>query len=807
MAGQDDTEIEKQALLDDESEEKFESSGGVTPTDKSTSRPFKKWMDSFRGRKHESPTVQRRYVEGWSDSSSQGSQTLQSSASDSSQLGTVKTTTASIGSQSLIRSRTTLQSATSQSIQSDARGSGDISRSTSIRHADEAAETRSTRRRHILQELVETESDYVLGLKALIGILTIFSTRREIYENVQEILEMHERFLTQLHTASPMSAPQAQQTGAAELTSRGITKRIGTLDLSSLKGLQQRSLRTRSLKASVNQRLLALAAEPAETLEVAREFERLASIRTPMRLLSFPVYDKFCSNYELLTHDVALLRRSIANWTIYDQGIEALSKSVSSTERRRQEDNKSMTLNDLLIKPIQRLCKYPLVLQDLLRATPVSDCPSSHDGIQQALDSIRVQVTRINLAAGNPINKDRIRKTFLLQDKIDISKSHAIQDIYMDLGPVIMCGVLHVTYQTPATTNGEFMVCALFQRYLLFAKGADEMHRLEAVASVYLDSLKFDSLQNGRGLYSYGCVFSWKLLFQNQGQNYEFILSASSAVEEKQWNTEILKVSATLVETTQPRTWEPGRHSFLALQLLPLDHVQYSVSSVARRSMDSTSIIRKSHVQHVVIKKTHFPRHTEEPVTQAEGEIERPKTPVDRSAVTLTARRMDRIRLERLISDIYTADLLPSPGMVLGRGDLFRRGSIMRRLSLRPGFTRRSSSDSTFHSRTVSTDTRADEEKEEMNKEAPGNSEMGENKEAECNSPETPTTPRRSKAFFFKDSPKNPASSVSSPRSEQRLSQDGSSESAQSPKKWSSPKKVFSSLKSKKLKKTRSQAE
>lgn len=75
-----------------------------------------------------------------------------------------------------------------------------------------------------------------------------------------------------------MSAPQAQQAGASELTSRGITKRIGSLDLGSLKGLQQRSLRTRSLKASVNQRLMALTAEPTEGLEVARELEKLVSI-------------------------------------------------------------------------------------------------------------------------------------------------------------------------------------------------------------------------------------------------------------------------------------------------------------------------------------------------------------------------------------------------------------------------------------------------------------------------------------------------------------------------------------------------
>lgn len=81
-----------------------------------------------------------------------------------------------------------------------------------------------------------------------------------------------------------MSAPQAQQAGVSELTSRGITKRIGTIDLGSLKGLQQRSLRTRSLKASVNRRLMALTAEPKEGLEVAREPGKLVRISIPNRI-------------------------------------------------------------------------------------------------------------------------------------------------------------------------------------------------------------------------------------------------------------------------------------------------------------------------------------------------------------------------------------------------------------------------------------------------------------------------------------------------------------------------------------------
>lgn len=61
----------------------------------------------------------------------------------------------------------------------------------------------------------------------------------------------------------------------------------------------------------------------------------------------------------MLTQDVAILRRSIPNWAVFDQGIEALSKSVASMESRRHEENKSMTMNDLMIKvPLHKMIKW-----------------------------------------------------------------------------------------------------------------------------------------------------------------------------------------------------------------------------------------------------------------------------------------------------------------------------------------------------------------------------------------------------------------------------------------------------------------
>jgi hypothetical protein len=58
-------------------------------------------------------------------------------------------------------------------------------------------------------------------------ILTIFDTRREIYDNIQEILGIHEFFLTQLQTASPMSVPQAQQ---GKVPSRQCRVRMANLN-------------------------------------------------------------------------------------------------------------------------------------------------------------------------------------------------------------------------------------------------------------------------------------------------------------------------------------------------------------------------------------------------------------------------------------------------------------------------------------------------------------------------------------------------------------------------------------------------
>lgn len=64
---------------------------------------------------------------------------------------------------------------------------------------------------------------------------------------------------------------------------------------------------------------------------------------------------------------------------------------------------------------------------------------------------------------------------------------------------MILCGVLHVTYQSTEYVNGQYMVCALFNNYLLLCRANDNHRRLNAVACLYVGDVKFDTLHNGRG--------------------------------------------------------------------------------------------------------------------------------------------------------------------------------------------------------------------------------------------------------------------------------------------------------------------
>lgn len=119
----------------------------------------------------------------------------------------------------------------------------------------------------------------------LIGlqVLSLFAIRSEICGNIQRIREIHDRFLLQLQNVTPKSTYSEAEITA--LASQALQKRRSTIDLSGFKGLQNRSLRTRSMKARMNTRVRVVGADPYEALDVAREIDNL--VCTPGELMAY----------------------------------------------------------------------------------------------------------------------------------------------------------------------------------------------------------------------------------------------------------------------------------------------------------------------------------------------------------------------------------------------------------------------------------------------------------------------------------------------------------------------------------------
>ena len=74
--------------------------------------------------------------------------------------------------------------------------------------------------------------------------------------------------------------------------------------------------------------------------------------------------------------------------------------------------------------------------------------------------------------------------------------------VFRLLGHVLVCGVLHVAYQTPERPKGQYMVCVLYKSCLVLATASRFLTPYNVVASIALANGSIDDSDNGRGTLS-----------------------------------------------------------------------------------------------------------------------------------------------------------------------------------------------------------------------------------------------------------------------------------------------------------------
>ncbi|KAJ2989699.1 hypothetical protein NUW58_g3334 [Xylaria curta] len=420
-------------------------------------------------------------------------------------------------------------------------------------------------------------------------------------------------------------------------------------------------------------------AEPSVAAEVAQIFGR--------KMNRFLIYEEYGARYELMIKDVASAHRTLPHWENYQKGIEALASSLSAANNHSGPSRKSLTIGDLLVKPIQRICRYPLLFSELLKYTPVCDCPSSHMEIEGVLMRLRETTAEINRATDDPGVKASLEQTWLLQDRLVFPNqrpSATTKSVVRSLGQIRLCGALHVCWQTKDGVTGQYMVSLLYRDCLCLATAGkyDQVYTIQAC--IGLDSIKVEEADNGRGLQCHTAPFSWKLVFECDHQLYEMIMTACSHKEEKEWRKRLSDAK----QFGHSEQLGSAFYSSNSLDIKSLGTVFRKPGSVARRLSihRATTIGPKSALCQVVLKNT----STTKDITSMD-----PQSSINRSQSLLTTNsripvlappRAERARLEASLADVWSRKILPYPGMTSRSRNEHRvrssASTMMRKLSV-----------------------------------------------------------------------------------------------------------------------------
>ena len=202
------------------------------------------------------------------------------------------------------------------------------------------------------------------------------------------------------------------------------------------------------------------------------------------------------------------------------------------------------------------------------------------------------------------------------------------------------------------------------------------------------------------GLQCHNAPYSWKVVFDHDRLIYEILMTACSASEENAWKSSIqarIKDEIRGLSDDRHSLFEPLK--VLTLNIKPITLIIDHKSEPLKQKpiQRAATVGPATNMNHVMIKNTHVEKNLIDEQSARALAIGRSQSVFSTKHIpTLVPRRIDRVRLEMALSDIWTRDVLPYPGMLSRRSETSIRASanmMMRKLSMASitsGFSKRS---------------------------------------------------------------------------------------------------------------------
>lgn len=243
-----------------------------------------------------------------------------------------------------------------------------------------------------------------------------YSTSSQIHQSVTEILQLHESLLNQIRHVfkeSPPSISSVRRDMPSQVKQNRLRHTEGHRITSAVVGLVH-AARTSvdSARPPAPTISSSAAANASQVAAIVKIFENM--------LAHFFIYEEYGAQYELMLRNMTLTSRTINHWQAFERSIEALTNSLSVSSESEESAKKGLAFEDLLIKPIQRICKYPLLFEELYSNTFEIDDACTRKELGELLSRLREVTNEINKATNDQGTQARIQRAWRLQDLLTL---------------------------------------------------------------------------------------------------------------------------------------------------------------------------------------------------------------------------------------------------------------------------------------------------------------------------------------------------------------------------------------------------
>uniref|UniRef100_A0A8C4K2C6 Phosphatidylinositol 3,4,5-trisphosphate-dependent Rac exchanger 1 protein n=1 Tax=Dromaius novaehollandiae TaxID=8790 RepID=A0A8C4K2C6_DRONO len=241
----------------------------------------------------------------------------------------------------------------------------------------------------------------------------------------------------------------------------------------------------------------------------------------------FFVYEEYCSNHEKALRLLMELNKIPT--------VRAFLLSCMLLGGRKTTD---IPLEGYLLTPIQRICKYPLLLKELAKRTP-SKHPD-HPAVQNALQAMKTVCTNINETKRQ---MEKLEALEQLQSHIEGWEGSNLTDICTQL-------LLQGTLLKISAGNIQERMFFLFDNLLVYFAGKKTSKRTKSInGSLYIfrgrintEVMEVENVEDGTADYhsnGYTVTNGWKI--HNTAKNKWFVCMAKTAEDKQKWLDAIIK--------------------------------------------------------------------------------------------------------------------------------------------------------------------------------------------------------------------------------------------------------------------------